>query len=132
MRAGRSDRILRAPHAKTSERPMGPTRTIPQPALLTAALTAAATIIAVAAIGVFAPKPALPAPVPGEGPEPGTIESPALHSVRIGDSGRQAALGARGTWRGFQSRYGAWSAIWNEVTGSPHRAFGPPIALRAR
>ena len=64
-----------------------------------------------------------------EAGDAGVIAPPAVHPVRTGDSGRQAALDDTPAWRGFRQRHGAWAASWNEATGTPHRAFGPPIAL---
>ena len=49
--------------------------------------------------------------------------------VRLTDDLRQALLEGAPSWRSFAARHGRWSAAWNQVTGSPHRAFGPPIAL---
>lgn len=36
---------------------------------------------------------------------------------------------ANAAWQSFESRHGDWDATWNVATGSPHRAFGPSIAL---
>ena len=49
--------------------------------------------------------------------------------VRSGDPVRQAALERAPAWQSFRSRHGAWSANWNEASGTPHRASGPSIAL---
>jgi hypothetical protein len=45
------------------------------------------------------------------------------------DEQRQAALSRSVQWQTFTSRYGTWSALWNEATGTPHRAFGPSFRL---
>jgi hypothetical protein len=58
----------------------------------------------------------------------------ALHSVagatRIAGAERARALERMPGWRGFRARYGAWHAVWNEATGTPHRAWGRGIPLR--
>ncbi len=63
------------------------------------------------------------------GNEAGVIAPAAVRPVRASNSARQAALDSAPAWRGFRERHGAWVASWNEATGTPHRAFGPPIAL---
>ena len=63
-----------------------------------------------------------------EGIEPGTIAPPNVRPVRVGGP-RQAELDAGPAWRAFRARYGAWRALWNEVTGTPHRALGLSIPL---
>src|SRR5262245_57251975 len=52
-----------------------------------------------------------------------------LVPVKTGDALAQRALAQSSSWRAFQSRFGAWRALWNEATGTPHRAFGPSIPL---
>jgi len=42
---------------------------------------------------------------------------------------RQIALERSPGWQRFRARHGAWSAVWNEATASPHRAVGPSIPL---
>ncbi|HYM81179.1 MAG TPA: FlgD immunoglobulin-like domain containing protein [Candidatus Limnocylindria bacterium] len=42
---------------------------------------------------------------------------------------QQRALEASPGWRAFVADHGSWTALWNAGTGSPHRAFGPAIAL---
>ena len=49
--------------------------------------------------------------------------------VRTGDPALQRALSAAPAWRDFASRNGGWKVVWNEVTGTPHRAFGAGIEL---
>src|ERR1044072_5696252 len=58
----------------------------------------------------------------------GTIEPAAVHPVKLG-AAPPLALRSGGAWRDFCARYRAWRAVWNQVTDSPHRAFGPPIPL---
>src|SRR5262245_22624585 len=41
----------------------------------------------------------------------------------------QKQLSEGTTWRAFQRQNGTWRAMWNEKTKTPHRAFGPSIAL---
>src|SRR5262249_41910091 len=50
-------------------------------------------------------------------------------TVRLATTQQRAAHEQGPEWRGFQARHGRWTAEWNEVTGTPHRAIGPPIAL---
>src|SRR5262245_46685280 len=45
----------------------------------------------------------------------------------IGDDA--LTLATRSSWTQFKARNGAWRALWNVSTGTPHRAIGPPIAL---
>jgi hypothetical protein len=54
-----------------------------------------------------------------------------LRTGTLPDEARQTALSRSDRWRTFTSRNGAWSVLWNEATGTPHRAFGPSIALPA-
>ncbi|MEM8558665.1 MAG: T9SS type A sorting domain-containing protein [Bacteroidota bacterium] len=42
---------------------------------------------------------------------------------------RQQALSAGPSWQAFRAEHGAWSALWNESTGTPHRAFGPSAGI---
>lgn len=63
-----------------------------------------------------------------------SVEAPAPQlllqsAVRAGDPVRQAALERAPAWQTFRARHGAWSATWNEASGTPHRAAGPAIAL---
>jgi Zn-dependent metalloprotease len=60
----------------------------------------------------------------------GEVSLPAFHPVQIEDQGRQVALTRGQAWQQFTSRFGPWNVMWNEATGTPHRAFGPPIPLR--
>lgn len=39
----------------------------------------------------------------------------------------QAALAGSESWRSFTREHGRWTALWNEVTGTPQRAIGPAI-----
>jgi hypothetical protein len=54
---------------------------------------------------------------------------PALETARVSDGRVQRELSQRPDWVAFQARYGDWHAVWNEVTGTPHRAYGPSIPL---
>jgi hypothetical protein len=49
--------------------------------------------------------------------------------VRLAQGPRQRELDGAAAWREFQSRHGRWSAAWNAVTATPHRAVGPSIPL---
>lgn len=49
--------------------------------------------------------------------------------VRLASAPRQSARERGPGWRSFEARHGRWAAVWNEVTSSPHRAIGRPIAL---
>ena len=42
---------------------------------------------------------------------------------------RQAALSRSAPWQAFSEQHGQWSVVWNEATRTPHRAFGPSIAM---
>ncbi|HEY3215736.1 MAG TPA: FlgD immunoglobulin-like domain containing protein [Candidatus Eisenbacteria bacterium] len=59
----------------------------------------------------------------------GAIALPPGSLVRTGDPTRQRDLGLRPAWQAFRAAYGPWEALWNEATGTPHRAFGPGIPL---
>jgi Zn-dependent metalloprotease len=52
-----------------------------------------------------------------------------LAPVRIGQGREQIELSRGTAWRGFNASHAGWRAVWNEMTGTPHRAFGPSIAL---
>ena len=47
----------------------------------------------------------------------------------IATPSQQRAFETSPTWRAFIADHGSWTALWNAGTGSPHRAFGPAIAL---
>src|SRR5262245_55342433 len=59
--------------------------------------------------------------------EPGAVALPA--AVRLSTPSERRERELSPAWRAFQSRNGRWTAEWNEITGTPHRAIGPPIAL---
>ena len=65
----------------------------------------------------------------GSRPNDGAVPLPEGSTVRMGDPARQAELGRSAAWRDFQARHGHWGAEWNQITGTPHRAVGPAIAL---
>ncbi len=60
-------------------------------------------------------------------PSEGTIELRGIPEARRAKIQQELSRGVE--WTGFRSRYGAWRAVWNEVTRTPHRAYGPPVAL---
>ena len=49
--------------------------------------------------------------------------------VRLPDPERQILLSRSAPWLEFTARHGTWSVVWNEATGTPHRAFGPSLRL---
>ncbi len=84
-------------------------------------------IAAAAAIALFAPTHAF-----GSWKQPDPVSIPAgLNTVRLAGPAEASRLAAGGGWRDFTHRHPGWKAVWNEVTASPHRAFGPPIPLPA-
>lgn len=85
-------------------------------------LIAAAWILAAAATSVSAREAVEDAGAAASAPA-------AVLSVRAGDPARQHALTNGAAWRSFRARYGGWQVLWNEATGTPHRAFGPSIPL---
>ena len=62
-------------------------------------------------------------------PAGGATEIGGSSTVRTSNPARQRALDASRRWRAFQAQHGPWKAVWNELTGTPHRAFGRGIAL---
>ncbi|MEM9999006.1 MAG: hypothetical protein AAF809_14985, partial [Bacteroidota bacterium] len=42
---------------------------------------------------------------------------------------RQQSLASQAAWQEFRDDHGSWSALWNEATGTPHRAFGPSAGI---
>jgi hypothetical protein len=60
---------------------------------------------------------------------PPASRAPGLMPVQTGHALAQRALSRSSYWQAFQSRFGHWNAMWNEATGTPHRAFGPSIPL---
>jgi hypothetical protein len=80
------------------------------------------TLLAIASVaGASGRLPRSPAPETGSQP---------LEIARISDGRIQRELSQRPTWSSFRARYGNdWHAVWNEVTGTPHRAFGRSIPL---
>ncbi len=61
--------------------------------------------------------------------DPGDVTPARARGTMVASPAFQKQLSEGATWRSFQSRNGAWRAIWNETTRTPHRAFGPSIAL---
>lgn len=50
-------------------------------------------------------------------------------TVRTSNPAAQRRLNASPGWQTFRARHGAWSAVWNELTETPHRAIGRGIPL---
>ena len=65
-----------------------------------------------------------PAPVPDA-----SIALPAGSATRIASELEARALGQSPAWQAFRAEHGSWTAEWNAVTGSPHRAYGPSFEL---
>ncbi|TMQ73664.1 MAG: hypothetical protein E6K81_03560 [Candidatus Eisenbacteria bacterium] len=65
------------------------------------------------------------------GPAVGEVVLP-TPAVRLARASERPALEAQPSWRGFLARHGTWQALWNARTGTPHRAFGPPIRIAGR
>lgn len=63
-------------------------------------------------------------------PDPISIP-PGLSTVRLASAVEASRLSASPGWRDFTHRHPGWRAVWDAVTASPHRAFGPPIPLPA-
>ncbi len=57
------------------------------------------------------------------------ISVPGAGAVSLADAEHSANFQRGAPWREFTARHGAWTALWNVRTGSPHRAFGPAIPL---
>lgn len=55
-----------------------------------------------------------------------------MRGTRPPDQERQVALSRAVPWREFVAERGAWSVLWNEATGTPHRAFGPSFDVSSR
>ncbi len=77
------------------------------------------------------PAPAAGARHPDPAPD-GAVAPRAGMGVRVADAATRRALEAAPTWRDFVARHGAWIALWNAGTRSPHRALGPPIRIAGR
>lgn len=88
------------------------------PSLAAVAVIAGATLVGRSALAIV-----------GE-PEPrGTVPLPAAGAPGLAAGARRAALESSPGWRAFRGRHGDWRALWNDVTGTPHRAAGPSIPL---
>jgi hypothetical protein len=59
----------------------------------------------------------------------GSVALPGVGAVRLAGADERPGLERSAAWRTFTARHGAWSALWNTRTGTPHRAFGPAIPL---
>jgi FlgD Ig-like domain len=60
-------------------------------------------------------------------PADGTVELRSASAVRSAKVQQQLAQSDR--WSNFRARAGAWKAVWNEETRTPHRAYGPAVGL---
>jgi hypothetical protein len=89
-------------------------RRLPTTLILASALTA---------LPLAAAFPLTPQRVPGSRVDAGNAASV------VADPVRSAQLDGSPAWSRFRERHGAWKALWNERTGTPHRAFGRGIAL---
>lgn len=49
--------------------------------------------------------------------------------LRVPDATRQAVLREQGAWNAFVAAHPGWAVEFNESSGKPHRAFGPPIPV---
>jgi hypothetical protein len=58
----------------------------------------------------------------------GEVQLPGANLIAP-DAARQQAMSSGAAWLGFRAKNGEWTALWNEQTGTPHRAFGKGIAL---
>ncbi len=54
---------------------------------------------------------------------------PMIETLHQEDRAKQAGYTSFAAWQSFVSQNGAWTALWNESTGTPHRAFGKGIAI---
>jgi hypothetical protein len=81
------------------------------------------------ALGLAATAAATPALAVAPGRVP--ADSPALvaPATRVARPQRARELDRGAAWQSFKARHGEWTALWNESTGTPHRAFGRGIAL---
>ena len=59
----------------------------------------------------------------------GDLIPPGLRPVAIDSPALQQSLSRGPAWRGFATQHRGWRALWNQATGTPHRAFGPGIPL---
>lgn len=91
----------------------------------------AALAALVATLSALAPLPAAGTRLP-DAPPRGAVALSQGGGVRLAEAGARRALDATPAWRSFVARHGPWIALWNTRTGSPHRAFGPPIRLSGR
>src|SRR2546426_1591012 len=59
----------------------------------------------------------------------GDLTPPGLKPVEVDSPALQQSLSRGPAWRSFSTQHGGWRALWNQATGTPHRAFGPGILL---
>jgi len=50
-------------------------------------------------------------------------------ATRLATETEARTLETTPAWQAFRAAHGSWSAVWNAVTGSPHRAYGPSFGL---
>lgn len=86
-----------------------------------------AKILAICLLTIAGPVHAVVLP-PGEAPSAPASTSAAATRIARGAPAR--ALDRTPGWTSFRARYGAWHALWNADTRTPHRAWGRGIALR--
>src|SRR6058998_1880280 len=80
-----------------------------------------------AVLALLAPGAGAAARVPELGN--GDLTPPGLRPVEIDSPALQQSLSRGPAWRGFSTEHRGWHALWNQATGTPHRAFGPGIPL---
>ena len=49
------------------------------------------------------------------------------NNKKMADAAYQSQLRTTGAWKNFSENHRGWTAVFNEETGKPHRAFGAPI-----
>lgn len=88
------------------------------------------TLLAVVPLTMAAvPARAVRAPDAARTTTDAAVSVPGAGAVALPDADRRSSLERDPAWREFTARHGRWTALWNARTGSPHRAFGPAIAL---
>lgn len=63
-----------------------------------------------------------------EAEDAGVIELPSQRLKAI-NAFQQVQLMEDAGWQAFVEQHGSWSVVWNEATGTPHRAFGKSIPI---
>jgi hypothetical protein len=69
--------------------------------------------------------------VAGHGQVPdGSIPLPAQSfSAKGFSASRQLEFSRSAAWQAFTGQHGSWGVLWNEATGTPHRAFGEALRI---